>query len=356
MERRFVVAANGQDRNHEHWLEACRRRGVAHRLVDLSAGDWLERVAESPRDCLLAIPPGHSTLFKQMYDERLYILHQLLGERIYPSFEEILVYENKRMLAYWLQANRVPHPATRVFYQQDAALGFAAGCPLPVVAKSALGASATGVHVLRSRSALESYIDQAFSAGGVRRAWGPNLRRTGLGRRLLRRLADLPGALRYFRQKRRIVRSDPQRGHVILQEFVRVKTEWRCVRIGDSFFGHQKLARGGGLASGTSLVGWEAPPEALLDFVRDVTDRRGFLSQAVDVFETPGGDYLVNELQAFFGSRNPHQMIRDGVPGRFLRRAGRWLFEAGDFNTGMSFDLRLEHALALLRDGEREGG
>ena len=57
-------------------------------------------------------------------------------------------------------------------------------------------------------------------------------------------------------------------------------------------------------------------------------------------------------MQCFFGSKNPHQMIRDGVPGRFVRKGGSWVFEEGSFNSNNSFDLRLQHVLDIVRNGD----
>jgi len=53
-----------------------------------------------------------------------------------------------------------------------------------------------------------------------------------------------------------------------------------------------------------------------------------------------------------FGQSDPHQMIIDGMPGRYFISAGKWQFEEGDFNTNESYDLRLENALKLYREGK----
>jgi hypothetical protein len=165
------------------------------------------------------------------------------------------------------------------------------------------------------------------------------------------RLKNPLGSFRYFRSKYQAAVMSPQRWFVILQEYVDCDSEWRCVRIGDSYFAHKKLRGHGEMFSGTSRVGWERPSERLLDFTKTVCDTGAFLSQAVDVFELKDGNYLVNELQCFFGSKNPHQMIVDGIPGRFIQRNGTWDFEEGIFNANNSFDLRLKHVVELLDRG-----
>ena len=122
------------------------------------------------------------------------------------------------------------------------------------------------------------------------------------------------------------------------------------IRIGNSYFGHQKLKKGD-FHSGSGLVGWETPPRRLLDFVRKVCDIGSFWSMCVDVFEDPAGQYYVNELQSVFSSYNPSQMYVEGKPGRFQYNASAdlWEFEEGVFNQNGSNNLRVEHLLEILR-------
>ena len=111
---KLTILKNGVDEDHRFWVEACRKREkeITYRVVDLSVANWFEKVLDEETDCFLAKAPGATSSGKQMYDERLYIIAKILNLPVYPSYEEVLIYENKRMLAYWLQANRIPHPQT----------------------------------------------------------------------------------------------------------------------------------------------------------------------------------------------------------------------------------------------------
>ena len=62
------------------------------------------------------------------------------------------------------------------------------------------------------------------------------------------------------------------------------------------------------------------------------------------------GRYLVNELQAMFGSRNPHQMYINGKPGRFIFDVDSdlWHFEEGDFCQNVSCNSRVKTLLELI--------
>ncbi len=344
-----ILRSEWPDAHHE-WIAACEKSEaeISFDVVDITRHDWMEKILAKNYDLFLVRTSDRISYFKTLCDERLYIINKVLGKHIYPSYEEILVYENKKFLSYWLKANNIPHPVTHVFYNKVETLLFARDCQLPVVGKTSIGASGSGIKIIKTRQELDSYIKQVFSDKGITRRWGVNFRKGDYKKRLFSRIKNIPGFLSYLNRKRKSATIDPHRWFVIFQEFLPVTFEWRAVRIGDSFFAHKKLGEQGGLISGTSKVSWDGPSRALLDFVESVTDKRRFLSQAVDIFETEEGKFLVNELQCFFGSKSPYQMILDGKPGRYVKISGNWVFEEGNFNENNSYNLRLEHALEIL--------
>lgn len=347
----FCILKNESEESHLEWADSCEKNQVKYRVVDITGHEWLEQALEESFDCYLARPPGSISFFKTLYDERLYILHHVLGKKIYPTYEEILVYENKKFLAYWLKANNIPHPLTWIFYHKDEALAFAETCPLPIVGKSSIGASSSGVNVLKTKAELKGYISRVFSDKGIQRSFGPNLRKGKRPKRLLNVLTDVPAYYRKIGKRYHASRVDPHRWFAILQEYIQCDYEWRAVKIGEAYFAHKKLPVGE-MCSGTTKVGWEGPSNELLDFVKELCEKGRFYSQAVDIFKDQAGYFLVNEMQCFFGSENPHQTIINGNPGRYIFKDSKWIFERGDFNTNNSYDLRLEHVLKLLREKE----
>jgi len=341
MKIKAVILANERPDEHLLWIRAClkRRESVDYRVVNLTSVSWLEEVEKEPFDILLAKPGGMTSAFKQLYDERIYILSNVKPYKVFPSPEEIFIYENKRFLSYWLKANGIPHPATDVFYSEAEAEEFLSKTGYPIVAKVNIGASGSGVVILHTKAEAVKYLSKVFGGRGAYRRHGPNLRSGNWGRR----------ALYYFSHPKefgsrlsiyRTVGRDPQKDFVIFQEYIPHDFEWRTVRTGDSFFAHKKL-KSGEKASGSLLKRYCNPPLSLLDFVKEITDRHEFYSQAIDIFETDRG-YLVNEMQCIFGQSDPHQMEVDGVPGRYRFIDGQWLFEPGDYNGNECYDARIE--------------
>jgi glutathione synthase/RimK-type ligase-like ATP-grasp enzyme len=287
---------------------------VPYRIVDISGPDWIDVIRNSGCHAYLVHPSGRLTVWKQMYDERLRVMAEDLGAILYPTCEELWLFESKRRMYYWLEANQVPHPKTLVFYSRQGAMDFAHRAPLPLVFKTDLGSAATGVRILRTRSELRRVIRRSFGKG-------------------------------LFTCDRR----DRQWGSVLLQEYLPDAAEWRVIRLGDSYFAHQKVKKGD-FHSGSKMAAWYDPPRELLELARSVTEKGKFTSMNLDTFETRDGRFLVNELQAVYGAIRPYQMLVNGRPGRYVYDAGTraWRFEDGIFCQHRCHMLRVLYLLRLL--------
>jgi len=344
--RKFKVGVLANEiGDHQLWIAACKKREdtLDFSVINFVSDNWFDQCTEGNFDLFLTKPGGVNSAFKELYDERLHILTNELDYKAYPSMNEVKIYENKRYISFWLKAHQIPHPKTSVFYNEKEALEFLNRSEFPLVGKLNIGASGSGVTILKSKEVAEKYINKIFMGKSVARKAGPNLKRGGLLKRgfhYVKRPQDIFKKLELYRA----VNKNKQTSFVILQEFIPHDFEWRVVRIGESFFAHKKLVKAG-KASGSLLKNYDNPPLELLDFVQDLTGKHELYSQAVDVFETNGGEYLVNEMQCIFGQSDPYQMLVNGKPGRYIYKNNEWIFEEGMFNTNESYDLRLNFAL-----------
>ena len=304
-------------RIHSFYIGACRELGVPYKVVDISGPDWLARVRDCACDAFLVRPSGQITVWKQMFDERLKVITDYLGKTIFPTYNEIWFYESKRRMQYWLEAHAIPHPKTWTFYDRHEALAFGDAIPLPIVYKADFGSGSKGVRIFRDRGQLTRWINRCFKKGIVKREGD---------------------------------RRDRQWGCMLFQEYIPNALEWRIIRIGESYMGYQKLKQGD-FASGSHQFAYGSPPTALLNFVRDVTEKGGFNSMAVDVFVLPDDRFLVFELQTTFGLQVDEGLpMKDGRPGRFLydTNTGTWRFDEGKFCRNMLCNLRVETLLKQL--------
>jgi glutathione synthase/RimK-type ligase-like ATP-grasp enzyme len=342
-----VILGNEEPDDHILWVRSCEkfRDYVDFRVVDLTGNKWFEEIHSQPFDVLLAKPGCVTASYKQLFDERIYILNSVCRYFVFPSADEIFVYENKRFLSYWLKANHVPHPVTDIFYSKAGAKEFVLAHDFPLVGKAGIGAAGSGVRILNNRDEALKYIETTFSGSGAPRRTGPNFSQKNVlkrGSRYLLHPGKILWKLKFYKRRS----SNPQKDYILFQEFVPHEFEWRVVRIGDSFFAHKKL-KIGDKASGSLLKGYDNPPLSLFDFSKKITDAHNFMSQALDIFETPQG-YLINEMQCIFGQSDPYQMLIDGVAGRYNHDGNKWIFEPGDFNTNESYDLRIRYVLERL--------
>lgn len=344
---KLAILKNESQDDYANWLKACNDYNdyLDFEVIDLSLNSWLDKLTKEKFDFCLAQPPGLTSVFKQLYDERIKIIDSVLSYPIYPTAREIYLHENKRYLYSWLKANKIPHPETHIFYHKKEAENFIEHTDFPIVAKTNIGASGSGVKIMYNKSEIIDYVKSAFSQKGAPKRWGPNFSKGNILRRGLKSLLnpkDLKKKLGKYSHKR----DDKQIGFVIFQKFIPHDFEWRIVAIGNSYFAHKKL-KIGEKASGSLLKKYDNPPLRLFDFAFEVMQKHNFYSQALDVFEDENGVFLVNEMQCMFGQSDPYQMLVNNTPGRYLKKGDHWVFEKGDFNKNESYNLRIEHVLKL---------
>lgn len=309
---------------HKSYIAACRSLKVSYKLLDMFTPDWQASVAASNCDAFLVWPSVGVSLWKDMVDDKVRILSEELGKVVFPSVKEIWLYENKNRTQDWLRANKIPQPRTWLFFDKKAALKFTETCDLPIIYKTNLGSTASGVKVFRDRKELKEFVGKAFTKGFVPAGHHP---------------------------------LDKNWGRVYLQEHMGDVEEWRMIRIGDSFFGYRK-ERVGEFHSGSHKWSWLDPGKELLNFTRMVTEKGNFRSMDVDIFRTKSGDLFVNELQTVFGATTPKEMLMiDGVEGRYIYRNDQWVFEPGNFSDNQCSNMRIDYLVTeilgkkLNRDG-----
>ena len=300
---------------HEPYIAACMAKEIGYRVIDIFSNEWISQVKASGCDVFLVWPGESIKEWKRVYDDRLRLLVESLGKKIFPDLTATWIYGSKERQHEWLELNGFDHPGTWIFYNIAEATKFInERDKYPIVAKTDIGAVASGVTILKSKREALIYLNHAFAKG-------------------------VQG---YYSDK-----QARQWRHVLFQEYLVNAKEWRVHRQDDSFFGFGK-AKKGDFHSGSGETHWVPPPKVAFDLVWEITERGGFRSMAVDIFETTDGRFLVNELQCVYGQHCAVQLIKEGKSGRFLRQEnGDWKFEEGVFSVNHGCNLRLDAALKL---------
>lgn len=298
---------------HKFWIAACRDMKISFQIIYLENNDWLEQIKMSNCDIFLVWPDISDVTTKIMQDERLRIIEEELKKTIYPSLKSIWLYENKRVQNYWLKAHGFKTPKTWIFYKIDEALIFLQNAQFPLVFKSNLGASASGVYIIKNK---EEALNKAklFLQNGYK-----------------------------IKGEKRIPR---QHGSLYIQEYLANVKEWRMVRIGDSYFGHGKDMTGQ-FHSGSGKANWDMPPKQAFDLLYEITETGNFHSMNIDIFQDENDNFYINELQTVFGNSVAKEQLKfNNLPGRMLKsKDNKFIFEPGDFCQNHLCNLRLEYYL-----------
>lgn len=319
------------DNYHKYYIRACDDLGIDYEVVDIIAPDWLERIQKSACNGFLCRPPSKFQERKNMFDEKLYIIHYFLKIPIYPSYYELYLYENKRMTSYWLDLFGFPKPETFVFYKKNDFVKFIDEYSgFPIVVKSNIGSTSKGVSVVRSRQQAKNIANKVFGLINPKLARGYTSIKTG-------RIIPFPSW------------GSREKHFVIVQKFEKIKWEWRVSKIDDSYFSHKKLLVGD-FASGSRKKEYGKAPEKLFFMVKEICEKGKFYSMAVDIFETEDGRFLVNELQSLFGQYSRDILYIDGIAGRMVLKGDKFVFENGEFNQHKSYLLRVKHFIKILNE------
>ncbi len=319
---------------HKYYIKSCEELEIDYEIIDIIADDWMEQIQKSNCDGFLCRPPSKFNERKTLFDERLYIITNWIRKPIYPSFDELFIYENKRMMAYWLELNQFPHAKTYIFYRKKDFIDYINNLAVyPFVFKMNTGTSSKGVKIIKNKLQAKYIANSIFGIANPKLTLGYTPETTGV--------LKFPAL------------GTIQKHFVLIQEYHKIKWEWRIVKIDGSYFGHKKL-KSGEFASGTKLKGWDKPPEELLHLTKEICDKGKFLSMDVDFFETEAGTFLVNELQSIFGQSTENLMYIDNQPGRFVFQNDKFIFEEGKFNKHQSFLLRVKHFIKILENNRSQ--
>ncbi|MBN1183219.1 MAG: hypothetical protein JXB49_13075 [Bacteroidales bacterium] len=301
---------------HKYFVTAALELKLSFDVINIYSNDWWEKVNSESYDGFLIWPNGVHESLKSAYDSRIRLIADVLKKPVFPDYFAIWLYENKIRTHDWLNVNGFPTVPTYIYYQRQEAFNHLLTHSLPLVIKTNIGASGKGVYIVNTVAKFKKLINQCFKSG-LRSEWtGP------------------------FAESR---------GYAFIQDFIPELEEWRMVRIGNAYFGHQKLRNeNSGKHSGSLTKGWECPTDDMLKLLHDITEKGGFRSMNVDLFRTKNGSLYVNELHTVFGQSTEHLMILDGTPGRFVIKNHKWVFEAGNYVAGHSAKARILYFLEQL--------
>lgn len=302
---------------HSSYVKACQELKISYIVIDFFSKDWLEDLKSKKIDLLIVRPSVQYTPWKDMFDNRLKLLQDNYDMPIFPNYNELWIWESKLRTLDFLKLNKLPHPKSYIFYDIEELFEFGSKCNYPIVYKASSGSGASGIKILENTPQLKSVAKRVFNSG-----------------------------IRSYRKHK----LDKEHGFVILQDYLKDVKEWRIIRIGEYFFGFEKIKEGE-FHSGSQNFGYGMPPKKCLDLVKEVTDTHNFKYVDIDIFVTQDDKYLINEIQPYFGQKDDRELlVVNNESGRlyFDDATSTWVFEKGTYCKNNLCNLRLLEMIKLL--------
>ena len=302
---------------HSSFVKACQELNVSYKVLDFFSKDWLLHIKSKKVDFLIVRPSVQYTPWKDMFDNRLRLLQNNYEIPIFPNLNELWIWENKLRTLEFLKINKLPHPKSYIFYELDEIFDFSSKCNYPIVYKASSGSGSSGVKILHNYSQVKKIVKKVFNVG-----------------------------IRSYRKHK----LDKEHGFLILQDYLPNVKEWRIIRIGDYYFGFEKIIIGE-FHSGSQNFDYGMPPDNCLELAKEVTEKYNFKYVSIDIFLTSDGLYLINEIQPYFAQKDDRELLRinNKTGALFFDEFDRkWKFEKGKFCKNNLSNLRIKEIIKQL--------
>ena len=235
----------------DRWSELLRQAGHTPVVLDATQADFFERV----RECDGFMWWYAHLPFPRNFARRVVsAVEHGMGIPVFPTWETVWHFDDKVGQHYLLRAAGIPTAPTSVFWYRRAALDHCRAAAYPLVLKLAGGITSENVQMLKTFGEAEYWIGRMFGAGATT---------------LVRPAAGLRGAAGRMKDSLRLLlkgtmpldslRSDVQRGYLLVQEFLPGNDhDTRVTVIGNRAFGFRRMNRPGDFrASGSGRIDFD---------------------------------------------------------------------------------------------------
>ncbi len=282
---------------HPHWTKYRRlleANGISFVIYDIHALGWREEAGRY--DVIVGASSCEPSRLQEMR-RKYYILQSHMRKKCCPSYEDMLLYEDKMLESYLSEVHGLPFARTHIFTRKQEALAAADGFTYPIVSKVVPGSGSVGVELIKSRSRCRAVIERAFSPPG--------------------RWTHYP----YAAQKDYVYFQDyvPNDGH-----------DLRVIVVGCRMIGYyRKVPNGDFRASGMGLEEAREVPLEALRIARRAYEAVKSPMLAVDMVKNHDGEYHIIEMSPVCGVDTPDECGVRGVPGFYVVDGDSYSFQEG---------------------------
>jgi glutathione synthase/RimK-type ligase-like ATP-grasp enzyme len=144
-----------------------RNNNINFDYYNIFNSNWME---EAEKFDIIIWRPMSSPWELEDAREKFYVLEQELNKLVFPSYRDLLIYENKVMQYYFLKKNNLPAVDTYIFYSYDEAMDFIKTADYPMVSKIKTGSGSSGVRMIKNYRSAKKLISNTFR-GGEKTYW-----------------------------------------------------------------------------------------------------------------------------------------------------------------------------------------
>lgn len=322
-----IAIHHREDSFSERWIEVCKEKGIAYKLVNAFDSNIIEQVA----DCDAFMWHYHHALFEDVISAKkiLFALEQS-GKKVFPNFNTGWYFDDKVAQTYLLQALGAPVVPSYIFYKKNEAIAWANKTTYPKVFKLKGGASGSNVRLIRSKKDAYKVINQAFSKGfsqfdGIDH-FKEKLRLFKTGRGDAKSL--IKAVIRIFIPTQFSRLSPKEIGYAYFQDFVENDGfDTRVIVIGDKAFAIKNIVRENDFRasnSGNFLFDKNEIDERCVKLAFETQEKIQSQSLGFDIVLNKQGDAFIIEMGFGFIAK-----IYDSCPGYWDRNMN---WHEGKFN------------------------
>lgn len=285
----IVGLSNRMSRSPANWLgefeNACSKLGLEARIIPVDHDGWMEAVRQA--DIFVWRPtmgdPSHMAEIRTKIP-----LIEAMGIPCFPNSRMLWLYDDKIRETFFLKSHGYPMPETFISFSEEESRAFVDRATYPLIAKTHMGAAASGVIRVRDRAQALGILKNVF-------------REQTLFEKVLEKFHYRPRLAKgdfLLARKYRYLNACPS--YAYLQQFIATENDWRVTALGrDLVSVYVRRNRPDDFrASGSGI--WEMVelsdlPSDACDIALEISNRHGFTSMAYDFMKGPKG-WVIGEI------------------------------------------------------------
>ena len=270
-----------------------RSNDISYDYLDIHSSSWME---DAKKFDLLIWRPMSTPWELEEAREKIYFLERHLNKLVYPSYNEVVFYENKILQYYILKEMSFPVIETFISSDYDEVLNWIEKAEYPLVSKIKTGSASMGVLLLKDKNSANKYVEKIFRSGN-------------------------PTYWPFQRQK----------NYVFFQKYIKNRGfDLRIVVIDkDNIFGYfREVPKGDFRASGMETVVKKELPIEAVKMAFDILNKLNFTNLSVDFLQSEQDNkFYIIEASNFVRVKTDEQLKINGIAGRY-----RYIAESESLN------------------------